>query len=44
MMPKHLVVTPAQAGVQGNSSLLGPWVPAFAGTTRCKIQFNSTLP
>jgi hypothetical protein len=27
------IVTPAKAGVQGNLSVLQPWIPAFAGMT-----------
>jgi hypothetical protein len=26
-------VIPAQAGIQGRATCIGPWVPAFAGTT-----------
>src|SRR5205807_2864116 len=29
-----VIVTPAEAGVQGDRLKLGPWIPAFAGMTR----------
>jgi hypothetical protein len=30
------LVTPAQAGVQGQATERSPWIPAFAGMTKSK--------
>jgi len=32
-VPSKCVVTPAKAGVQGNSVISGLWIPACAGMT-----------